>query len=298
MGLGCGGHSRLGQSQGKSEAESIQVVQKAIELGVNFIDTAESYRTESIVGRAIQGVPRDRMILSTKLGLHSDDRRSTPAEFQQRLNTCLERLQTDFVDILHLHGVSTDDYPFAVKEIVPLMQDLKSKGVIRAIGITEAFGHDTGHQMLSRAVQDDFWDVVMVGFNVLNQSARQRVLAKTREKNIGTLCMFAVRHALSQPEALKAVVQKLIEEGQIDPSQVDANDPLGFLLADGVAKSIAEAAYRYCAWEPGMDVILSGTGDFGHLVENAESINGKPLPEEASRRLGAIFERVDSVSGN
>ena len=55
-GLGCGGHSRLGQKTGRTEQESIQVVRQALDLGINLIDTAEAYGTESIVGKAIQGV--------------------------------------------------------------------------------------------------------------------------------------------------------------------------------------------------------------------------------------------------
>ena len=66
MGLGCGGPSRVGRSTGKSEAEQIGIVQQALDAGVNFIDTAESYQTEAIVGKALQGRRRDQIIISTK----------------------------------------------------------------------------------------------------------------------------------------------------------------------------------------------------------------------------------------
>ena len=65
-GLGCGGHSRLGQKTGRTEQESIQVVRQALDLGINLIDTAEAYGTESIVGKAIQDVARDQLVISTK----------------------------------------------------------------------------------------------------------------------------------------------------------------------------------------------------------------------------------------
>src|SRR5262249_17784888 len=66
VGLGCGGPSRLGQATGKSERESIAVVQQALELGITLFDTAEVYGTETIVGRALEAVPRDQLIISTK----------------------------------------------------------------------------------------------------------------------------------------------------------------------------------------------------------------------------------------
>ena len=72
----------------------------------------------------------------------------------------------------------------------------------------------------------------MVGFNLLNPSARQRVFPQTREKDVGTLIMFAVREALSRPDELKKVVGELIERGEVDAGAVDAADPLGF-LGDG-----------------------------------------------------------------
>jgi hypothetical protein len=57
-GLGCGGNSRLGLGAGKSEAEAITLVRAAIDLGINFIDTAEAYGTEEVLGRALDGIPR------------------------------------------------------------------------------------------------------------------------------------------------------------------------------------------------------------------------------------------------
>src|SRR5215468_11598512 len=65
-GLGCGGASRLGQAAGKSEQESIAIVRLALDLGINLFDTAEAYGTETIVGKALAGVPRDQVIISTK----------------------------------------------------------------------------------------------------------------------------------------------------------------------------------------------------------------------------------------
>ncbi len=82
MGLGAGGHSRLGQSQGKSEADSIAVVRRALELGANLIDTAEAYGTEPIVGKALAEVPRDAYVLSTKKGPRNKDRLLNADEYR------------------------------------------------------------------------------------------------------------------------------------------------------------------------------------------------------------------------
>jgi aryl-alcohol dehydrogenase-like predicted oxidoreductase len=295
MGIGCGGPSRAGQSTGKTEAESVAIIRMALEKGVNFIDTAEAYATEEIVGMAIKGFPRDSLVLSTKKSTHRQH--LTPEGVKRGLEQSLKRLGTDYVDIYHLHGVARADYDYIVAEIVPTLQTLRDQGKISFIGITEPFNADQQHTTLQRAVQDDIWDVMMVGFNILNQSARQLVIGPAMEKDIGILIMFAVRLALSRPERLREVIQELITRGQVDPTDIDADDPLGFLVHDGGAVSVPDAAYRFCRYEPGTHVVLSGTGNLEHLEANLKSFNRPPLPPEDLLRINKIFRRVDSVTG-
>ncbi len=298
MGLGCGGHSRLGMRNGDL-AGAVRIVREAYDLGVNFFDTAESYGTEEAVGKGLAGIPREKVFISTKVGATWEDEKSTSLQMRERLEGCLGRLGTDYVDVFHLHGVPLRDYAYSVEFLVPEMIRLKEEGKIRAIGITESFIPEPDHRMLAPGLlADDCWDVVMLGFSVLNQSARHSVLPMTMERKVGTLCMFAVRRALSQPEALIDLMNQLVQEDLVDPYDFEHFDPLGFLTESGVAGSIQEAAYRYCLWEPGIDVVLSGTGNIEHLRENARSLCGEPLPDEVRRRLAKIFAHVDSVSGN
>lgn len=298
MGLGCGGHSRLGLRDGTSE-NAERIVRTAYDLGVNFFDTAESYGTEEALGKGLAGIPRDKVVISTKVGATWEDEKSSPAQLRERLEGCLTRLRTDYVDVFHLHGVPLRDYVYSVEVLVPEMQKLKEEGKIRAIGITESFIPEPDHRMLSPGLaQDDCWDVVMIGFNLLNQSARHLILPKTMAKQVGTLCMFAVRRALSQPAVLIDLMKQLVQDGLVDPYDFDHENPLGFLIEDGVAHSLQEAAYRYCLHEPGIDVILSGTGNIEHLHQNAKALCGDPLPHEVCLRLAKVFAHVDSISGN
>jgi len=298
MGLGCGGHSRLGLSNGNSEAEAENVVREALSLGINFIDTAESYGTEEIVGRALAGMPREKVVLSTKAGVEWQDRKSSDREIRHRVDACLSRLKTDYIDVFHVHGLRREDYMYVSVELMPALLELKLEGKIRFIGVTEAFASDSSHVMLKQAVQDAFWDVVMLGFNVLNQSARKEILVRTQEKGIGTLCMFAVRRALSRPDLLPELMRDLVARGLVDIGSFDPDSPLGFLTADGVSDSVQDAAYRFCRWELGIDVVLSGTGNIEHLRANVASLGRPPLPEDVQQRLRTLFERVDSISGN
>ncbi len=296
MGIGAGGPSRLGQRDNiRSESESVDLVRQGLDAGVNFIDTAEGYRTEEIVGAAIAGRDRHQIIISTKKSLAREN--ISRAALRAGLQESLRRLGTDYVDIYHLHGLRLEQYDYYFQEILPALQDLKQQGLIRFIGVTEHWNGDLEHKMLQRALKDDVWDVIMVGFNLLNQNARETVLKKAREKDIGVLIMFALRRALSRPDKLRDTFIALIESGEVDPGEIDIEDPLGFLLADGSAVSIPDAAYRFCRAEAGAHVILSGTGNPRHLAANLETFARPPLPPEHIQRLKRIFRDVASVTG-
>jgi aryl-alcohol dehydrogenase-like predicted oxidoreductase len=294
MGLGAGGPSRIGKGTGKTTKESIAVVRQALDNGINIIDTAEFYRTEKIVGEAIKGYDRESIILSTKKSTWGN---LTPEAIEKSFNKSLQNLGTDYIDIYHLHAVLPEDYSRIVSIAIPTFEKLQKEGKIRFIGITERFDIDSRHKMLEKALMEDIWDVMMVGFNILNQTARELIFPKTVQRKIGTLIMFPVRLAFSRPQRLKEILVELIKSGKLDSTDINVEDPLEFLIQDGGADNLVDAAYRFCRFETGADVILSGTGDIEHLKENIKSFLRPPLPDEVVAKLKLIFRNVDTVSG-
>ncbi|MDE2854573.1 MAG: aldo/keto reductase [Chloroflexota bacterium] len=296
MGIGAGGPSRLGQRNDmQTEAESVTLVLRGLDAGINFIDTAEAYETEAIVGAAVAQRNRGDIIISTKKRLRGEN--ISAAELRAGLHGSLRRLRSDYVDIYHLHGLRPQQYSYYAEQILPVMQELRNEGKIRFIGVTENWSGDLEHQMLRRALLDGWWDVVMVGFNLLNQTARETVLQPAIKNDIGVLIMFAVRRALSQPEVLRSSLEQLIAAGEIDERDINLENPLGFVVEQGAAAGIPDAAYRFCRDEPGAHVILSGTGNPQHLDANLASFERPPLPPEISARLQQIFRQARSVTG-
>lgn len=302
-GLGCGGHSRLGQAQGHSVDQSVRLVHAALAAGVTFFDTAAVYGTEEILGAALKA-RRSEVVISSKQGIVQPGTSAlgqaylSGREYAALVEGNLKRLGTDYIDVFHLHGVMAHQYGYCVAELLPALERLKHQGKIRHIGLTERFVHDTGHAMLRRALQDPHWDVVMTGFNFINPSARGRVLSAAQQQNCGTLIMFAVRRALSQPKIARELVLNLAAAGEVDARLIDKNAPLEFLLQPEIAQSLTEAAYRFCRHEPGADVILTGTGSQPHLEQNLRAISAGPLPGSICDQLRQIFGNVTSVSGN
>jgi len=295
-GLGCGGNSRLGLGHGKGEAEAIALVRSAIELGVNFFDTAEAYGTEQVLGRALAGVARDSVVISSKSRiLDEQGNLLSGAALTSNLDESLRRLSLNHLDIFHLHAVQTQHYEYALNELAPTLLRHKEKGKIRHLGITESPPRDPNQAMLGRALNDECWEVVMLAFHMMNQGARQAVFPRTRAQGVGTLIMFAVRNIFSRRAVLERTLLELASKGEIPRALADHPDPLGFLIHPGGASSLTDAAYRFARHEPGADVTLFGTGDQEHLRTNIASLLKPALPPADVEQLSVLFAHLRGV---
>jgi len=292
-GLGCGGNSRLGLGRGASFDDCVAVVRTAVDLGVNFLDTAEAYGTEAIVGAAARAYDRDRLVISTKAIFRGGD--DTAETVAGKVDAALRRLGLDHVDVFHFHAVGPAAYDHHRDVLAPALLKLKQQGKVRHVGITETGPNDPEQKMLTRAVKEAPWEVIMLAYSLMNQGARQRIFPATRRRGIGTLLMFVVRNIFSNAAYRRDVFAKLVEQGQLDASILSDGDPLGFLVAEGGAQSITDAAYRYARHEAGADVILFGTGDKAHVQENVLSILRPPLAPPIVERLHATFGHLSGV---
>jgi aryl-alcohol dehydrogenase-like predicted oxidoreductase len=294
-GLGTGGFSRMGLKSGKTEDESARLVLDAIDLGINFIDTAPPYGTEGVVGKALKSVKRDSVVVATKAFIHRNDEWSSPERVVASLDNSLRLLATDYVDVFNLHGIEEYEYDYALNTIAPALLKEKEKGKIRHIGLTENPIVDFTNATLKRALHDPVWEVFMVGFHMMHQGARTNVFPVTRQKGIGTLIMFAVRSIFADPPRVAREMKELVAKGLVEKSLGETDDPLGFLVHAGGAANMIDAAYRFVRHEPGVDVVLFGTGDAAHLRTNVESLLKPPLPEADRAKLVALFGRLEGI---
>ena len=112
---------------------------------------------------------------------------------------------------------------------------------------------------------------------------------------VGTLLMFAVRNIFSRPERLATALRELTASGRLPRWLAYAPNPLGFLLHEAGASGITDAAYRFVRHEPGVDVVLFGTGDADHLRANIVSLCAPPLPLADRLTLTKLFGRLSGV---
>ena len=135
----------------------------------------------------------------------------------------------------------------------------------------------------------------MLAYHMMSQNARNKVFPQTLEKGVGTLLMFVVRNIFSVPGLLEHTVADLIKNGDLPADMPNPNDPLGFLVHEGGASTIQDAAYRFARHQPGADVVLFGTGNPDHLQSNIDSILKPPLPDADVATLHAMFGALIGV---
>jgi aryl-alcohol dehydrogenase-like predicted oxidoreductase len=294
-GLGCGGSARLGMPWGKSKAESVAIVRKAIDLGVNFLDTAAAYGTEPIVGAALAQLPRGSVVVATKATIQDGDRLLPAKEVTASLDRSLRALGTDYIDLFQLHGVRPGAYDHTALHLLPALLAERDKGKIRHLGITETAPNDPRHLMLQRGVQDGRWGAVMLAFHMMNQNARHSVFPQAQANRVGTILMFVVRSLFSVPGRLQVTMRELAAAGRVPAWLAEREQPLDFLVHEGGASSVIDAAYRYARHEAGADIVLFGTGNADHLRSNVASILKPPLPPADTARLNELFGALEGV---
>ncbi|MDE2583656.1 MAG: aldo/keto reductase [Rhodospirillales bacterium] len=293
-GLGAGGHSRLGLGTGGSETAAVALIHAALDLGVNLIDTASAYGTEAVVGKALAG-RRQGVVLATKASVMQAGEPLSAAAVRDSLEASLRLLGVDCIDLFQLHAVPPRQYETIRDRLVPVLLKARAQGKIRFLGITETAPNDHEHAMLARAVPEGIWDSAMVAFHMMCQNARAQVFPLTRRQGVGTLLMFAVRGIFARPAQLAATLRDLAAAGQVPADLAASEDPLGFLVHPDGASSLTDAAYRYARHEAGVDVVLFGTGDVGHLRSNVASLLKPPLPAADRARLAALFGHLRGV---
>ncbi|MGL4460901.1 MAG: aldo/keto reductase, partial [Planctomycetia bacterium] len=138
--LGFGGAPLGGVYQAVDEAECRRAVRHALDVGINFIDTAPYYgktRSESVLGAALLGVPRDRFVVSTKVGRYDVDSFDFSAKrVVASVDESLARLRLEYVDVLIVHDVEFGSLDQIAEETLPALRQVVDQGKARQLGVS------------------------------------------------------------------------------------------------------------------------------------------------------------------
>jgi len=260
-----------------TEAESIELVQCAIDNGINFFDTARQYgRSEEIIGKAVRQ-QREKVILCTKSAHLAGENGRLPgnAEVKQLIMTSLEAslhaLQTDTIDLFMLHDA--DPKVFMHAGITDVFQECKEKGLIRSCGVSTYQVSET-----QSAIEHGSWDVIQLPFNLMDQ--RHGALLDTAEKaGVG----IVVRSVL-----LKGV---LSDRGQnLHPSlrDIQIHRERYLELLDEKTPTLSMLATRFALAFPQVAAVLVGIDRLAYLQQALAAATGSALANEKVKKAQSL----------
>jgi len=276
VGLGAwplGGKTFIGNSPityGEvSEKCAQQVIEKALELGVNLIDTADSYglgRSERVIGRAIKG-KRDKLFIATKACWVADKEKvfMRDVSYHNLIATCersLRRLETEHLDFFQVHDGPQSDAE--VEIFVRVFQELKKSGKARFCGASIGDAWDEG----IRLVQSGAVDGIQLYYNILTRGAEAELLPLCVEKKIAVLTAVPLAQGVLTGKYQKNErfgdddVRKKSGEGI--RTRIEKSEKLKFLVRSD--QTLSQAALRFCLahpWDADVETAQEGPDDDG-----------------------------------
>jgi aryl-alcohol dehydrogenase-like predicted oxidoreductase len=307
LGFGCGAVGGLMVRGDPADQE--RAVARAIELGINYFDTAAMYGngdSERNLGRVMKSLKPDIRV-GTKVRIPAGERGRIAAAVTASLEASLQRLQLDEVDLFQLHnhitaeGRDSDLTPEVVLgEVVPAFERLREQGKTRFYGIT-AVG-DT--PALHRVVDARAFDTAQVSYNLLNPSAGTTVAAGYPAHDYGNLLAHAKAADMGVINIRVLAAGALSGTEERHPLGSPSVEPIGSggsyrtdterarrlepLIRDGHAESLVEASLRFAIANDAVSTVLVGYSTMEQLEYAARSIEKGPLSPDALSRLASL----------
>jgi aryl-alcohol dehydrogenase-like predicted oxidoreductase len=292
IGLGCMGMSWAYGTP--DDAESLATIHRALELGVTFFDTAEVYgpfKNEQLLGRALQG-RRHEVIIATKFGFHIENGQmvganSKPAYVREAVAGSLNRLGTDYIDLLYQHRVDPD---VPIEDVVGTMAELVKEGQVRYLGLSEA-----GVKTIRRAHAVPPISALQSEYSLWERNLEPEIIPLLRELGIGLVPFAPLGRGFLGGDVKRAEEYPEGDYRRGDPRFQGANFDANMRAAETVRQIAAQyhatAAQAALAWvlAKGEDVVpIPGTKRRKYLEENVGSVELKLSPADLQRMDQAL----------
>lgn len=272
-----------GEQRQPSEGDAARLLNCALDLGVNLIDTAQAYgESEAIIGRALKS-RRNEYNLATKISSVSWEGyngKKLRRQVEKAITESLQVLQTDIIDLLYIHNATPELIQRG--EIVEIMQRSQQAGYARFIGATTY-----GETAPLAALKDGHFDCVQVAYNLLDRQFEERVLPLAKEKGVGViirsvLLKGALTHRYAHlPEVLRELRTTVNEVNSLCRAQ---------------NSSLPELAYRFVLAHPAVSTALVGTSRVHELQEIVSFAGHGAPPSELINDIRKLVVNPDQLN--
>ncbi|MCF8564087.1 aldo/keto reductase [Alicyclobacillus tolerans] len=275
IGLGC-------MSLPNDEMDAAAIVHRALDVGINFFDTADLYgqgRNEELLGKALEG-HRNEVVIATKVGNRFEPGQpgwrwdASGAYIKQAVFDSLKRLGTDYIDLYQLHGGTLDD---DMDEVIAAFDSLKKEGWIRFYGISSIRPN-----VIKQYVKRSQIVSVMMQYSILDRRPEEEILDLLHANQVSVIARGPLAKGLLSAQA----ADRVTDDGYLDYSKAEILE-LAQKLRDmaGTASNPSHTAMRYALAHPAVATAIPGSSKVEQLVENAAVAHMPPLSEEQLDRI-------------
>lgn len=294
LGLGTnavGGHNLF---PNLNDEDGIQIVKTALDHGVNFLDTAYAYgfgRSEELIGRAIQGYDRKKIVIATKAAQtpgHPDQLNNSPEFLKQAVEDALKRLQTDYIDIFYIHF---PDEKTPLNEAVKALEEKRQEGKIKAIGIS-----NVSLDQVKEANKDGLVDIVENQYSLLHRDAEKELMPYLKANQISFVPFFPLASGLLTGKYSSSVSFESDDIRHSNPDfqgqrfvdivkRVQQLQP----MADKHQSTIAQIVLAWYIKNPDVSVVIPGAKKAKQVAANADA-QKVTLSKEEYGTINSLFK--------
>jgi len=250
--LGSTGYDVTEIGFGAMNMRDAELVEAAIDAGINYIDTAHSYMSganEEVVGKVMK-TKRNKVFLVTKI------KWSSPGNMPKMIETSLKHLQTDYVDLLLLH-VTSNRKDILREDLMKIFDNARKNGQTRFIGVST---HSNQAEVLNAAVDSKFWEAVLTGYSFSSPPEVTKAIERARKAGLAIIAMKSLKRGGNMKKDMGNITSK-------------------------------QAALKWVLQNPNVDTIIPGMTSFEHLDEDV-AVMGMKLTMNDRRNLRRYSEAL------
>lgn len=274
LGVGC-------MSIGTNPSQAQEIIEAALEEGINYFDTADLYdfgENEKLVGQSLKSV-REQVIIATKAGNRWNNNKvgwswdPSKSHIKEAVKDSLKRLGTDYIDLYQLHGGTIED---PIDETIEAFEELKEEGYIRQYGIS-SIRPNVIREYASRSSIIS----VMMQYSILDRRPEEEALPLLNQKGISAVTRGPLAKGLLSDKMLDKATESVKKKGYLDYSYAELEETLTSIrgkISD--ERSMTEIAFQYNLADPAVASVTAGASKAEQVRANARAVRANPLNKD------------------